>query len=111
MRLLSDVFLLYHVWQLPYEIVRVLMIKHYAIYIESGICSPLLAVGSQIWGGFWLDRLLSDITLACPSLIPILVIIYINVAPFVSQNVILHSCIQLRKFYISIDQGQGHHLP
>ena len=39
---------------------------------NSGICSPLLDVGSQIWGGFWLDRLLSDITLACPSLIPIL---------------------------------------
>ncbi len=48
----KEVFLLRHVWQLPYEIVKVLMIKHYAIYIESGICSPLLAVGSQIWGGF-----------------------------------------------------------
>ena len=40
-----------------------ILIKHYAIYIESGICSPLLDVGSQIWGGFWLDRLLSDITM------------------------------------------------
>ncbi len=39
------------------------MIKHYAIYIERGICSPLLDVSSQIWGGFWLDRLLSDITM------------------------------------------------
>jgi hypothetical protein len=63
MRLLSAVFPLSHVWQLPYKIVRVLMIKHYAIYIERGICSPLLDVSSQIWGGFWLDRLLSDITM------------------------------------------------
>ncbi len=62
-------FLLCHVWQLPVEIVRVLMFKHYVLYIESGICSPLLAVGSQIWGGFWLDRL--DIALACPSLIQV----------------------------------------
>ncbi len=42
-----------HVWQLQYEIVRVVRInKHYVLYIESGICSPLPAVGSQIWEGF-----------------------------------------------------------
>jgi hypothetical protein len=54
MRLLSADFPLSHVWQLPYKIVRVLIIKHYAVYIERGTCSPLLDVGSQIWEDFGL---------------------------------------------------------
>jgi hypothetical protein len=82
MRLLSAIlFSLSHVWQLPYKIVRVLMIKHYAICIESGICWMLVRRYGEDFGLIacyltlrcWLDRLLFDIiTLACPSLILIL---------------------------------------